>query len=115
MAEGITRRSGGGDGTHFHNGDTLQCDGINSDGGAFAFTTTGDISVAAGMNLLCGAGCELGSSTQGWDTVFIEELAASIASPDATTHGLYVLDDGKAVTLQWETSGNDNTVYTDGA
>lgn len=32
-----------GDGSHFHDGDTLQLDGINSDGGAFAFSTTGAV------------------------------------------------------------------------
>jgi len=29
--------------SHTHDGDTLQFDGINSDGGAFAFTTTGAV------------------------------------------------------------------------
>lgn len=28
---------------HTHDGDTLQLDGVNSDGGAFAFTTSGDV------------------------------------------------------------------------
>lgn len=32
-----------GDGDHFHDGDTLQLDGINSDGGAFPFSTTGAV------------------------------------------------------------------------
>jgi len=32
-----------GGGAHTHDGETLQLDGINSDGGAFSFTTTGDI------------------------------------------------------------------------
>jgi len=35
--------AGIGAGGHDHDTDTLQLDGINSDGGAFSFTTTGDI------------------------------------------------------------------------
>ena len=39
--EGVTVMMVGGAPTaHVHNGDTLQCDGINSDGGAFSFNTT---------------------------------------------------------------------------
>ncbi|MHA2135339.1 MAG: hypothetical protein ACW99J_15880, partial [Candidatus Thorarchaeota archaeon] len=35
---------------HLHDGQTLQADGINSDGGAFAFTTTGQITFETGGN-----------------------------------------------------------------
>jgi len=34
---------GGGGAGHLHDGDTLQMDGINSDGGAFSFSTTGAV------------------------------------------------------------------------
>lgn len=35
-----------GGGAHTHDGETLQLDGINSDGGAFSFTTTGTVTFA---------------------------------------------------------------------
>ena len=40
-----------GDGSHFHDGDTLQCDGINSDGGAFAFTTGAAVTFSQDVNV----------------------------------------------------------------
>ena len=39
-----------GAGAHTHDGDTLQLDGINSDGGAFSFTTTGDVTFNRRIN-----------------------------------------------------------------
>ena len=39
------------DGEHFHDADTLQCDGINSNGGNFAFSTTGDVTFNHGVIL----------------------------------------------------------------
>ena len=45
---------------HLHNGDTLQCDGINSDGGAFAFNTTATVTFNSNVSvgdgeLTCGS------------------------------------------------------------
>lgn len=39
------------DGGHVHDGATLQLDGVNSDGGAFAFTTTGKVTFSQSVNL----------------------------------------------------------------
>ena len=38
-------------GVHLHDGDTLQLDGINSNGGAFSFTTSGAVTFSQGVNL----------------------------------------------------------------
>jgi len=44
-------------GAHTHDGDTLQIDGINSDGGAFAFSTTG--AVTFNQSIILSAGCDM--------------------------------------------------------
>jgi len=50
-----------GDGDHFHDGDTLQLDGINSNGGAFPFTTSGPITLS--QNLIIPNAGTIGSVT----------------------------------------------------
>lgn len=42
---------GGAAGVHTHDGDTLQLDGVNSNGGAFSFTTSGAITFLYGLNI----------------------------------------------------------------
>ena len=109
---GITRKNVGGDGTHFHDGDTLQCDGVNSDGGAFAFTTTGAISI--GQDLLpTDATVNLGAPNGvGFQTLVLREQAADPGAPAIDNMTLYQLDTGKAITLQGRTSGADDTIHT---
>lgn len=41
--------------THLHDGDTLELDGVNSDGGAFSFATSGDVTFS-GHNVLLDTG-----------------------------------------------------------
>ena len=49
-----------GAGAHTHDGDTLQLDGINSDGGAFSFTTSGAITFS--QNIIIGDGKTIGQA-----------------------------------------------------
>ena len=73
---------------HFHDGDTLQLDGINSDGGAFAFNTTGDISFNQNFLLANGKSIGIGPAaerlefyTAGYAAFMGCKLGVGIASP----------------------------------
>jgi len=94
-----------GDGNHFHDGDTLQLDGINSDGGAFDFITSG----------------ALNFKVSGDSDNYIQFITASnipaikaiggkgfdILSDDATEVSLWITeDDTHCGTLGWSKSGD---------
>jgi len=59
LEDGITTRTfaqvlsdiGGAASSHTHDGDTLQVDGINSDGGAFSFTTSGAVTFSQAVQI----------------------------------------------------------------
>ena len=60
------------------------------------------------------AGDTLGGSTGVVGLVLLER-ADDPGAPSATAHVLYVKDDGKAIVLDWRTSGSVNIVDTAGA
>jgi hypothetical protein len=86
---------------HTHDGDTLQLDGINSDGGAFAFTTSGNITFAE--NLIITDGKSVGQTagpaltfddTNNYLEIVRANVGINITTPSAKLH---VSDDSNAV------------------
>lgn len=69
--------------SHLHDGETLQCDGINSDGGAFSFTTSGAVTFS---NVHVGSHDDITATSEG--------VAASVATEITfvTTNGDSDLD-----------------------
>lgn len=69
--------------SHLHDGETLECDGINSDGGAFPFTTSGPVTFS---NVRVGSHDDITATSEG--------IAASVATEITfvTTNGDSDLD-----------------------
>ena len=103
-------------GSHNHDGDTLQLDGINSDGGAFSFTTTGQVTFNQSINVptsglyinsvqVTSTAAEL--NTLDGFTGDVDDLNKIIEAGRAQGDLLYA---SAADTLAWLTKGNDNDV-----
>lgn len=102
---------------HLHDGDTLQNDGINSNGGAFAFTTTGDVTFAQNVNIGAdntytrwGAGNDCGISYDGTD-MHINPRLVGAGNLIVDAANLELDADNQSIVFG---GGNDASVYYDG-
>jgi hypothetical protein len=108
---------GVGDGMHFHDGDTLQADGINSDGGAFSFTTSGLVTfsqaVTSNGNILAGQGSNgVGLYASGGANAGIASTAANspITVASLGTGDIYLKTGGTAGTTRFTVEDTGNCV-----
>lgn len=90
-------------GPHTHDGDTLQLDGVNSDGGAFSFTTTGTVTFNQAVivqGLLTADGLvpegdladSLGTAALTWLDLFVQDIKDAAGNVILSNDGAGVID-----------------------
>lgn len=86
--------------THLHDGDTLQHDGVNSDGGAYSFTTTGAVTfnqqiiATGGVVPAVSDGASLGSTTLEWADLYLADSSYIYFGDDQEVSFLHYPDVG---------------------
>jgi len=95
--------------SHTHDGNTLQLDGINSNGGAFAFTTTGVVTFSQSLEIDKGSG----DSVIVLDTDGVDRFTLGVDSSDSYK---FKINDGGLladISLLHIESDGDVTLYAD--